>query len=116
MEGGYDAARANLRWLMGRHPQWAQQQDATAVGMSLGWVKQWKQRLRQAEADDEQVLHSRSRARQHPPERISQAVADRLVQMRDEPLEGLRRTPGPKALLSSLPRDEQLQVAQHDKG
>src|SRR5438034_5071967 len=29
--------------------------------------------------------------------------------MRDEPPEGLRRTPGPKALLYYLPRDEQLQ-------
>jgi len=76
------------------HPEWTQQQYATAVGMSVGWVKKWKQRLAQAEPDDEQVLHSRSRARKHPPERISQPVADRIVQMRDEPPEGLRRKPG----------------------
>jgi len=29
--------------------------------------------------------------------------------MRDEPPEGLQRTPGPKAILYYLPRDEQLQ-------
>jgi transposase InsO family protein len=109
MEVVYYAARANLRRLMGLHPEWTQQQYATAVGMSVGWVKKWKQRLAEAEPADEQVLHSRSRARKHPPERISQAVADRIVEMRDEPPEGLRRTPGPKALLYYLPRDERLQ-------
>ena len=109
MEAVYYVARANLRRLMQQHPQWTQPQYAQAVGMSLGWVKKWKKRLQEAEPQDEQVLHSRSRARKQPPERISQAVSDRIIQMRDEPPEGLRRTPGPKALLYYLPRDEQVQ-------
>src|SRR2546421_6502525 len=108
MEVVYYAARANLRRLMELHPEWTQQQYATAVGMSVGWVKKWKQRLAQAEPADEQVLHSRSRARKHPPERISQEVVDRIVEMRDQPPEGLRRTPGPKAILYYLPRDADL--------
>jgi hypothetical protein len=94
---------------MGLHPEWTQQQYATAVGMEVRWVKKWKPRLAQAEPDDEQVLHSRSRARKHPPERISQVVAERILEMRDSPPEGLRRKPGPKALLYYLPRDEQVQ-------
>jgi transposase InsO family protein len=110
MEGVYYAARANLRRLMGLYPHWTQQQYAQAVGMSLGWVKKWKKRLQEAEAEDEQVLHSRSRARTHPPERISQAVIDRIIQMRDAPPEGLQRTPGPKAILYYLPRDPDLQA------
>jgi hypothetical protein len=77
--------------------------------MSVGWVKKWQKRLQEAEPEDEQVLHSRSRARIHPPERISQAVVERIIQMREEPPEGLRRTPGPKAILYYLPRDEQLE-------
>jgi len=109
MEAVYYAARANLRRLMGLYPQWTHQQYAQALGMSAGWVKKWKKRLQEAEPADEQGLHSRSRARKHPPERISQAVIDRIIQMRDEPPEGLRRTPGPKALLYYLPRDEQVQ-------
>ena len=109
MEVVDSAARANLRRLMRLQPQWTQPQYAAAVGMELCWVKKWKKRLEEAEPEDEQVLHSRSRARKHPPERISQAVADRIVEMRDEPPEGLRRTPGPKALLYYLPRDERLQ-------
>ena len=109
MEAVYYAVRANLRRLMHLHPQWTQPQYAQAVGMSVGWVKKWKKRLQETEPEDEQVLHSRSRARIHPPERIGQAVVDRILQMRDEPPEGLRRTPGPKAILYYLPRDEQLE-------
>ncbi len=109
MEAVYYAARANLRRLMRLHPQWTHQQYAQVVGMSRGWVKKWKKRLQEAEPADEQVLHSRSRARKQPPERISQAVIERIIQMRTEPPEGLRRTPGPKALLYYLPRDEQVQ-------
>src|SRR6266852_5988052 len=77
--------------------------------MSLSWVKKWKKRLQEAAPEDEQVLHSRSRARKHPPECISPTVTDRILQMRDAPPEGLQGTPGPKAILYYLPRDEQLQ-------
>ena len=35
-------------------------------------------------------------------------VVNRLVEMRDQPPEGLGRTPGPKALLYYLPRDADL--------
>ena len=45
MEVVYYAARANLRRLMGLHPQWTHKEYAQAVGMSLGWVKKWKKRL-----------------------------------------------------------------------
>ena len=68
MEAVYYAARANLRRLMRLYPQWTQPQYAQAVGMSRGWVKKWKQRLQEAEPEDEQVLSSRSRARTHPPD------------------------------------------------
>src|SRR3989442_14349216 len=85
MEGVYYAVRANLRRLMHLHPQWTQPQYAQAVGMSVGWVKKWKRRLQEAGPGDQQGLHSRSRARIHPPERTSQVVVDRITQMRDEP-------------------------------
>jgi len=110
MEVVYYAARANLRRLMGLYPQWTHQQYAQAVGMSLGWVKKWKKRLQEADPEDTQVLHSRSRARKHPPERISEPVVERIIQLRDAPPEGLRRTPGPKAILYYLPRDSDLQA------
>src|SRR5260221_7323411 len=108
MEAVYYAARANLRRLLRQYPSWTRPQYAQAVGMSVGWVKKWIKRLREALPEDEAVLHSQSRARTHPPERISQVVVDRLVEMRDQPPEGLGRTPGPKALLYYLPRDADL--------
>jgi hypothetical protein len=59
MEAVYYAARGNLRRLMRLHPQWTHQQYAQAVGMSAGWVKKWKQRLQEAEPEDEQVQGER---------------------------------------------------------
>jgi transposase InsO family protein len=49
-----------------------------------------------------------SRARKHTSERISQYVVERIVELRDQPPEGLGRTPGPKALVYYLPRDADL--------
>jgi hypothetical protein len=108
MEAVYYAARANLRRLLTQYPTWTRQQYAQAVGMSLGWVKKWLQRLRDAPPQDEAVLHSQSRARKHPPERLSQCVVERILDLRDQPPEGLGRTPGPRALLYYLPRDAEL--------
>ncbi len=66
MEVVYYAARANLRRLLSQYPSWTRQQYAQAVGMSLGWVKKWSKRLREAPPEDEAVLQGQSRARKHP--------------------------------------------------
>ena len=58
--------------------------------------------------DDEQVLRGLSRAPHHPPPRLDPQVVDRLLEIRDDPPEGLGRTPGPKAILYYLSRDEAL--------
>jgi transposase InsO family protein len=108
MEAVYYAARANLRRLLTHDPTWTRQQYAQAVGMSLGWVKKWSKRLREAPPEDEAVLQGQSRARKHPSERISQRVVERILELRDQPPEGLGRTPGPKAVLYYLPRDAEL--------
>src|SRR5579864_4649819 len=108
MDAVYYAARANLRRLLTHYPTWTRKQYAQAVGMSLGWVKKWSKRLREASPDDETVLQGQSRARKHPPERLSERVVERMLELRDQPPEGLGRTPGPTALLYYLPRDAQL--------
>ncbi|HEY4387618.1 MAG TPA: hypothetical protein VGN34_24445 [Ktedonobacteraceae bacterium] len=51
-----------------------------------------------------QVALGLSRARHHPPERIDPEREAVILAIRDEPPEGLRRTPGPRAILSYLPR------------
>jgi len=108
MEAVYYAARANLCRLLMQHPLWTRRQLAQATGMSVSWVDKWKKRLQSASHTDEQVLHGLSRAPHHPPARLDPQVVDRLLEMRDQPPEGLGRTPGPKALLYYLPRDEAL--------
>jgi hypothetical protein len=108
MEAVYYAARANLRRLMMLHPKWTRGQLAQATGMSKSWVDTWKKRLLNVPPDDEQVLRGLSRAPHHPPPRLDQEVVDRLLEIRDDPPEGLGRTPGPKAILYYVSRDEAL--------
>jgi hypothetical protein len=111
MEAFYYAARGNLRRLLHLHPSWTRAQLAQATGMSLSWVDKWKKRLLNAPPADEQVLRGLSRAPHHPPPELDSLVVDRLLDIRDEPPEGLGRTPGPKAILYYLARDESLQQA-----
>jgi transposase InsO family protein len=56
-------------------------------------------------------LHGLSRAPHQRPPRLDPLVVDRLLEMRDQRAFGLGRTPGPKALVYYLPRDESLQQA-----
>jgi len=108
MEAVYYAARANLRRLLILHPAWTRTQFAQATGMSRNWVDKWKKRLLSAPPDDEQVLRGLSRAPHHPPPRLDSQVIDRLLEIRDDLKDALGRTPGPKAILYYLNREEAL--------
>ena len=112
MEAVYYAARGNLRRLLQLHPDWTRAQLAHSIGMSQGWISKWKKRLAGVPTADEQVLRGLSRAPHHPHPRLDPLVVDRVLEMREEPPEGLGRTPGPKALLYYLPRDESLQQSE----
>jgi len=94
------------------HPTWTRGQFAQATGMSKSWVDKWKKRLLSVSPDDEQVLCGLSRAPHHPPPRLDPQVVDRLLEIRDDPPEGLGRTPGPRAILYYLSRDETLNEQQ----
>src|SRR6266699_7166582 len=96
MQELYYAARGNLRWLLRLHPQWSQRQLAQALGMSRSWVSKWIKRLQSAPPADEEVLQGLPRAPKHPPERLDARVIDRILEIRDQPPEGLGRTPGQK--------------------
>jgi hypothetical protein len=102
-------ARTELRALLRTQPSWTNGDFADALHRSLGWVKKWRKRI-QAAPDDEQVLHSRSRARLHPPPKLAQAVIDAVLALRENPPEHLQRVPGPKAILYYLSRDPQLKA------
>ena len=107
------AKRAALRWLAKLHPEWTHQDLADALDLSRPWVSKWLQRLRQADPDDVMALHSRSCARHSPPASIASqpTVVRRILEIRVEPPENLRRIPGPEAILYYLHHDPALQRA-----
>ncbi len=114
MTTSYYADRVNLSCLQRLHPDWTQPQLAQALGRSVSWVKKWLRRLRQARAQGQplwQVLPGQSPARKHPPPTTHPLVEERILAIRDQPPEGLRRVPGPEAILYYLPRDQELQAA-----
>ena len=103
------ADRALLWRLRHAHPEWTQPQLAAAVGRSLGFVKKWLPRFRQAPALDPSVLFGLPCRRKTPYPQTDQEVEERILAIRDEPPENLKRVPGPKAILYDLPRDPVLQ-------
>jgi hypothetical protein len=77
----------------------------------VSWVKKWRKRLREGDAHDQERLCSRALAHHAPDLRWDLRVETCIVEMRLSPPEHLGRTPGPRALLWSLPRDPALQAA-----
>lgn len=102
------ADRAHLRKLLHTHPTWPYQEYADQIGRSLDWVKKWAKRLLTAPPEDEAVLWNRSSARKHASPPFDPTVIERILAIRDEPPEHLQRTPGPKAILYYLHRDQDL--------
>lgn len=82
---------------------WPRQQACQKAGSRNG-----KKRSLGVPFNDEQVLQGLSRAPHHPLPRLDPQVVDRVLEIRDDPPEGLGRTPGPKAILSDLNRDDAL--------
>jgi transposase InsO family protein len=111
MEEDWYADRAALRARLRDNPRWAATRLARELGRSVSWVKKWRWRLRAAAPADDGVLHSRSRARRHPPPALERAVVDRLLELRDAPPANLQRVPGPKTILYFLHRDPELRAA-----
>ncbi len=96
-EARYIADRSLLLALWLPHPDWTNPTLALATGRSLAWVKQWKARCG-AEPHPAEAVWGRSRL--HPPAApCAPVVIERILQIRDDPPEGLRRPPGPRAIL-----------------
>ena len=91
--------------------EWSVPQLAQQIGRSISWIKKWRRRLRAAPPEEDTVLASQSRARQHPPPSLSQLVIERILAIRDEPPAHLHRVPGPDAILYFLQQDPELQAA-----
>jgi hypothetical protein len=102
------ADRAQLQHLLHEQPEWTHKELAAWVGRSLGWVKKWVKRLRDAPANDISVLFGLPRGRRTPYPQIDPLVEERILAIRESPPEHLQRVPGPKAILYYLARDAEL--------
>lgn len=103
------ADQALLQRFLQDHPEWSQQELAQRLGRSLGWIKKWKKRLREAPAGDTRVLLGKPFGRKTPYPQTDAEVERQILAIRDAPPEHLQRVPGPRAILYYLPRDPLLQ-------
>jgi transposase InsO family protein len=109
----YYADRENLYRLHQRHPSWTQEELAKEVHRSRAWVCKWLGRFARELAAGvplSVVLQGHSPRRHQPPAQVDPFIVQRLLEIRDHPPEGLRRTPGPVAILYYLPRDPLLRL------
>ena len=108
MEEQWYAARAALRHLHQQHPNWSYKRLAQATGYSYSWVRKWCHRFDQAEPDDPEVLCSHSRVPKSASAQVKPAVVTKILAIRDDPPDNLKRIPGPVAIKYYLHRDEAL--------
>ena len=102
MDAHYVADRSLLLALWQQHPEGTNPTLAQATGRSLAWVKKWKARFR-AHPDDPDVIWGRTRASSSASAFVPRVI-EQILAIRDSPPEQLQRTPGPRAILSFLPR------------
>ena len=95
--------------MLSTHPEWTQPELAAWIGRSLGWIKKWVKRLREAPVGDIRVLFGLPRGRRTPYPPLDPLLEERILAIRDEPPENLRRVPGPKAIQYYLARDPDVQ-------
>jgi hypothetical protein len=115
-ETQWQTDRANLRRLHAERPDWSKSQLAQALSRSPSWVKKWLKRFKLAAAephpdpDPKKVLYSRASVRKNPlpPTPPHPLIVERIVAIRNQPPQGLHRTPGPKTILYYLQTDPVL--------
>jgi hypothetical protein len=105
MEADLVAQRCALFCLSRRHPEWTYGELAATVGRSESWVNKWLARFKQATSTNLSLFQSRSHACHTPSPTTPRPVVERILALRDEPPDHLRRVPGPRTLLAFLHRD-----------
>ena len=80
--------------------------------MSEGWVRKWLARFKDAPSDDQSVLFSQSRRPKRSHTKISAELEVLVVQIRDDPPDGLRRTPGCDCIHYYLGQAEAVKIGE----
>jgi hypothetical protein len=113
MEAALIRDRAELWRLSREHPEWTKSQFAEWLNRSLSWVKKWLGRFKETPPEHyPEVFFSRSHAPKNPRRKVTDAIRQRILDIRDNPPENLRRVPGPRAILYYLFHQPDLIAAQ----
>ena len=105
METEWCVARAQLRELLKETPNASDRDLAEALGYSPAWARKWRKRLGQAEANDEAVLHCLSHRPKTIARQVSEAMEERIVQMRQTLSAEYNRKVGPRTIVARLRKD-----------
>ena len=103
--------RSKLRKVWFEHPEWSRRKIADEIGRSKSWVKKWLHRIRSAPLEDQTILFGKSRSPKHPPVSIDPKIVEKILEIRDQPPQGLGRIPGPLPILYYLQKDTELKTS-----
>jgi len=98
-------ARAQLRELLKDNSKASDRELAEALGYSSAWAHKWRQRIAQADPNDEAVLHCQSHRPKTIPRQVSKAMEERIVQMRQTLSADYNRKVGPRTIAAHLRKD-----------
>jgi transposase InsO family protein len=107
MEEQWQVDRARLWRLQQEHPDWTHAQFAQEIGRCVTWVKKWRQRFHRVDPADEAKFKSLNRRPKSAGSPLEPVVVERILAIRDEPPDNLKRTPGPLAIKYYLHKQEQ---------
>ena len=102
--------RAKLYDLKQQRPNAKAPELAKEIGRSERWARKWLTRFEKHNEEDgvSPLFCSQSRARKTSNKLVSQAVVEAILDIRDNPPDGLQRIPGPETILYYLPKHETM--------
>jgi hypothetical protein len=105
METEWRIARAQLRDLLQENAHACHRELAKQLGYSVAWVRKWRKRLAQAPPGDEQVLNGQSHRPKRIPRRVSEAVEERIIELRVTLSEQYNRPVGARTIAAYLRKE-----------
>ena len=105
METEWRIARAQLRERLQDHPKSSASELAEQMKYSVSWVHKWRKRLAKVAAEDEQVLNGQSHRPKNPVQRISEAMENRIIGLREALSEQYNRKVGARTIIAYLKRE-----------
>ena len=109
METEWRVARAHVRDLVQDKPQASHRELADQLGYSMGWVRKWRKRLKQAAPDDDQILLSQSHCPKQMVRRVSAPMEERIIALRIRLSDHYHRQVGSRTIAAYLKRGGPLE-------